>query len=73
MRRALRERRALRHRLIGIGLSSLAIVTSAAIALSFTAPILEGLDMAFAMSGAALLVVPLIVWYAALRPLRRAL
>ena len=33
-RQALRERRALRHRLIGIGLSSLAIVTSAAIAAS---------------------------------------
>jgi hypothetical protein len=72
-RQARRERRSARHRLIGIGLGSLAIVTSAAIALSFTAPLLEDLDKALAMSGASLLLVPLIVWYAALRPLRRAL
>ncbi len=72
-RRALRERRSARHKLIGVALSSFAIVTSAAIALLFTAPMLEGLDMALAMSGASLLLVPLIVWYAGLRPLRRAL
>ena len=71
--RALRERQAARHKLIGIGLSSLAVVTSASIAMVFTAPLLEGLDLALALSGASLLLVPLIVWYAGLRPLRRAL
>ena len=71
--RALRERRVAYHRLMGIGLSSLAIVASAAIALRFTAPMLEGLNMALAMSGASLLLVPLIVWFFGLRPLRRAL
>ena len=66
------ERRSARHRLIGVALSSFAIVISAAIALLFTAPMLGDLDMALGMSGASLLLVPLIVWYVGLRPLRRA-
>ena len=70
--RALRERRAARHKLIGIGLGSLAVATSAWIAFRVAIPILARLDAAFAMAGASLLLVPLIVWYFGLRPLRRA-
>ena len=71
--RALRERRAARHRLIGIGLSSLAVATSAWIAFLVASPLLAGLSAAIAMAGGSLLLVPLIVWFFGLRPLRRAL
>lgn len=68
-----RERRASRHKLIGIGLSSLAVTASAWIAIRFAGPMLAGLDTAFAFAGVSLLVVPLVVWFFGLRPLRRAL
>ena len=71
--RALRERLASRHKLIGIGASILAVGSSAWIALQFAAPALAGMDTVLAMSGAALLAVPLIVWFFGLRPLSRAL
>jgi hypothetical protein len=71
--RVLRERRASRHKLIGITASILAVGTSAWIALQFAAPALASVDTVLAMSGASLLVVPLIVWFFGLRPLSRAL
>ena len=71
--RELRQRRAELHKLIGIGVSSVAVTTSAWIAIRFAGPVLAGLDTALAFAGASLLLVPLIVWYFGLRPLRRAL
>jgi hypothetical protein len=71
--RVLRERRSARHKLIGLGVSGAAVTTSAWIAIRFAGPVLAGLDMELAFAGASLLLVPLIVWYFGLRPLRRAL
>jgi hypothetical protein len=71
-RNALREQRAARHKLIGIGTGCLAVVISAGIAVRFAGPMLAGLDAALSLSAASLLVVPLIVWFFGLRPLSRA-
>ena len=71
--RELRERRAARHKLIGVGLSCVAVTTSAWIAIRFVGPLLAGLDAALSFAGASLLLVPLVVWFFGLRPLSRAL
>jgi len=71
--RELRERRVARHKLVGIGLSCVAVMTSVWIAIRFAGPMLVGLDSVLTLAGASLLVVPLVVWYFGLRPLARAL
>jgi len=68
-----RERRVARHKLIGIGLACAAVMSSAWIAIRFVGPILAEADTVLALAGASLLLVPLVVWYFGLRPLRRAL